>query len=882
MSLNPIDLDILRSGSGNTFFAQLTNSPQNLNQTSIQPFFQISTDLLKSDNLSQLANIEIIKALIRTISASQLNLETFVDLNLCETLPFRKSYLQEPLLDLIYIIASYCPRGITQPISQIFGHLISRFPKKCLTILSIIGERFQIILDPWPVIDLLFTHSNYFSSDSCAMDYISLLVYLNSTFHGFREARQRHCWDAICNLFNKNHNHCIVKYGYTSLAHIYECNPEIISTFPFPPTSIQHLQYYDLQYSVISLLFRMPPNGLIEPIIKEMINLSKYENSGLCQCQNEAGIALILMASDRLCSQVLARDVTWINYNLPTISNTIRLLAQVIKFNPCRRFISINSNLPVFLNRILNELDENDLSSAGFLANQLLISPRNLSLLRNEHFISNYFEKVINDRHPSIKLAYATSLLCESIAKFGESVELNRDVCNFITDAVQIDDEKLNQAASKAAAQLALIPRCARVFKDDGLNEYFSTLSENETAMLFLNNYNEAIFQNMNDRFPPSQRKRRQFRKKLAITIRNINQDLDNENESSDSQISINSRNEEEMLNDVDNASISESDSKSFSDSYHKASFNSESKQNILFNSEAESSSESGSKPKLNQSQSESGSNHRSYSESSSEAHTKSQSGSEHKQKSHSGSEHKLKSSSGSDHNAIQSHSESSSEAQLISHSGSEHKRKSHSLSSSEPKSKSHSGSENNRKSYSESGSEHKLKFQSESESGRKSEGSSGAEHHPIQSHSESGSEHKPKSQSKSDHTALKSDNNSERKDKSISDSESDKIKDSKRDYLEKTKSQSNTNQFVNTPKDDKLDLMQQTDEKECKSEPGNQSEPDTTPRIRPRTSSYRFFNKSSPFASPHSPHFIPPNLPPPNIDRPGLLPTGSLLKSNV
>ena len=199
-----LDIQALRKGTGNEFMNQIQNVPKNLNEQNLREFYETCLYLLQRDDRSRLTHSYVLQALISAISESQVNLEAFIEYDIPSRLPYKKFALQEKYLDVIYLLATYAPHGINRHVACMFGHLIGRFTRKCLTILSIFAERFQIVLDPWPMADLLFKYHDYFCQDEgCVNDYLSVIVYLNTNFPDFREARLKHSWQAISEVIKK-------------------------------------------------------------------------------------------------------------------------------------------------------------------------------------------------------------------------------------------------------------------------------------------------------------------------------------------------------------------------------------------------------------------------------------------------------------------------------------------------------------------------------------------------------------------------------------------------------------------------------------------------------------------------------------------------------
>lgn len=517
-----LNLEALQKGTGSEFMTQIQNVPQNLNENNLNDFYETCLELLNRKDLSRLSHTYVLQAMITAISSTQINLETFIECDIPSRLPYKEFYLQEKLLDVIFLLATYSPHGITKRVAYMFGHLIGRFTRKSLTILSVYAERFQIILDPWPMLDLLYKYHDYFCNDEgCVNDYLSVLVFLNTTYSDYREARQQHSWHAVTEIIKKRDEAYLKQLEqyqatasprsksrlppppkqdvsfmtncYFALCQFAEANPIICSYLNFPIVAQRQLvDTPELQYPILSLLMRVPPNGCHQDIIRSLVRLMKEQNNKL------AGVALASLAQNRTCAQILARDFYWVQNTDSNINLTYKTLSTVLERPPCRRIVANSSDeLIPFLNQLIENSEDSQtgLLAASAIVRRLPIDVRVIFNLSRGGFLPKYYEEALSSSNTSNDdVTRSTLQMTADLAQKGDAVEFNDKLCSFVDQCVKTEDAPYSEEARKAAVYLAQHPRCSKEFKSLGLNEYFKENQDDEKlAKEFLVNYNKSV-----------------------------------------------------------------------------------------------------------------------------------------------------------------------------------------------------------------------------------------------------------------------------------------------------------------------------------------------------------------------------------------------------
>lgn len=472
--------------SSQVFNEFLDKGVENIDENSIANFFNACINFLNRDDSSIAFKYKIIYSLERSLS-SQAKIETFINGNYLSQLPFKLFNAQEKILDIIYIITNYAPSGITDNVAFKFGKLITRYPRKCLNILSLFAERFQVTFNPWKMIDRLFVYCDTFIDQTCVDDYISTLSYLNENFQSFRENRIKHTWTAYCQVIKKCSIDSSKAKTYYAMCQLYELRPRIIKRCPFPETAPDDLLNPTLQKAVISLLLRLSPNQVEEPTIKSLLKI-----------KNESSLyALLLLTENQECAKVLSYDLNWLQDEIPTSEGTMQVFAKLLN-SPYVKYDLIKSpEVVTYLNSIINNgnnPENSSLTTASTFVRSLPINGRFVGYISNEGFLSNYFKAALPRTEESV--VDSNLLLIEAVSKQSDAVEYS-DLCNYVKEKTLQN----NPVASRAAVNLARYPRCSKEFKKNGLVSYFEKNPNVPGSSNFLSNYKKSV--NLSVRAPP-------------------------------------------------------------------------------------------------------------------------------------------------------------------------------------------------------------------------------------------------------------------------------------------------------------------------------------------------------------------------------------------
>ncbi|OHS99957.1 hypothetical protein TRFO_33525 [Tritrichomonas foetus] len=486
-----INFNALKKGSGQSFLKELTGIPGNLTPENAEEFFSTAINLLRAD-IPESSMSRLIVAICKSIQTQQF-LDLFVENKYALKLPFNRPFLQEQILDLIYIMVNFSPRSITRKLSKKFQKLIKSNARKCLTVLALFGKQFERILDPWPMLDLLFKESSYFRKQDCVDDYISLLVYLCQKYDDFKESRQQHCWGSICEALNSENDSTLIT-SYYALCSIYELNPVIVSSFQFPSVAVAiHLRKPAVSRAAMSLLFRTQPTCPAPGVVQALISIAQTEVN--------ANLILAKMAMNKETASILVHDATWMTKELPTVVDTMRIFAAVLSHVGIRAKIMKKPESIDFFRSTIAVKHEGVLSAVCTFIRRLGITKEYCNQLSKSEFLSQFFVTAFEsddvDNSDNEILIKSTLLLIDTLAKVCFVRELV-DCCDYVAKIINSDSE-FTSTACKVAVELARYNKCAIRFKQLKITEFFERKQKDPDMKKFSTAFSKAYKKAFND-----------------------------------------------------------------------------------------------------------------------------------------------------------------------------------------------------------------------------------------------------------------------------------------------------------------------------------------------------------------------------------------------
>lgn len=457
-----IDLQILHNSNHPEFLRQLKLSYFKVQQPELAQYYKVLLSHFQNRIHARLGN-EILLVLCKALN-SERNIAVFAQEKMIELLPFAQKEFRSQLLDLLYILVNNVPDIFTADIAAQISYLVPGEARKCLTLVAYFAREFDNVQEPFPMVDILFRQSDEFRSIECADDYVSLLVWMLRKYPNFKKQRIKHCWTYVCDMLTLT-NVAILNTCYYGLCNIADIDNEAILDCGYPVSAIsRHIRRRPLQAATLSLLMRYPPAPETRHMDEILLSLLS-----VAQTDEKATLLLMGLAMDGTNALTLLQNPQWMSRGLPKTLDTMRLFC-IILLHPELREVIVQT--PETIDFFRSLLSSNSVGMCGAICTMLRRLPLTADFvmqLSESGFLGSYFSAVLDNEERDVLLS-ALRLL-DTISR----VKYVRELSEMVDTVVRLikDPNELNIAAASVAVDLCKYPKCAKLFKQKRLHEYF-------------------------------------------------------------------------------------------------------------------------------------------------------------------------------------------------------------------------------------------------------------------------------------------------------------------------------------------------------------------------------------------------------------------------
>ena len=444
------------------FIEIMKNSHNNLRNNDIPELFKILLNHLTKKISLQITN-EIFEYIYYLLSIDNY-LSIFYSNGYINSLPYSNSNYYKNLLDILLLLSQKIPHSFDERISTFLTKLSNEYSFKCLIIITFYGQSYNELKNPNIILDILFENFENFFKIETSINFISFLIYLLKNFINFRKEKIINCWKIFIKMLNLEDEN-ILNNCYIALSSIFEMDPNLIKTLEYPSENLSiHLHNKNIQMNSLSFLMRCPPL----PTIK---NMSKIIDSLLILSETNENATLILLglAMDVNNSNKLLLNSNWMKKGLPKILDTLRLFGIIMLHKNLRNEIINNENIFDFLKNLLSINSIGVTNAICTILRRLPLTPNFLVSLSKSGFLHLYLNTAIEVNDNSVQLSALRIIDSFSKIKFlSEYIEM----IDFIILLIKKRGD-LSNAASNVAIQLCRYPKCAKIFNDKKLIEYY-------------------------------------------------------------------------------------------------------------------------------------------------------------------------------------------------------------------------------------------------------------------------------------------------------------------------------------------------------------------------------------------------------------------------
>ena len=463
------------------FRDELKKSPFTLHLDNAVPYFKILLSHFKHQIPKETKHL-ILTTLYKILSNDEF-LNVFVIEGFAPVLPFTHKDVLDDLFDILFLLVNKVPEVFDEFVSNSFSKLVKYRGSRSLTILAIYSQGFDQRRNPWPVVEILFREKERFLKEDVCLPYCALLSYLVAHYKQFADKKGTSAFEVITSLLHSD-NFTITAQAYSYLSSIMMRVPDC--EVPYDVLK-QHLLIPQFTTPVLELLLVSQIEN--EEVLNDKIfikNLLKVSGAG-----NKLSLMVLLRLARRNdIAMVLVEDPVWMEKDLPTLVDTLRLFLVVFSHKDMRHKITNDSEFPLFLNSLIESGEIEQMSLCLMILRR--VDPLTEDLvhdLTESEFVSKFVEKA--ERNGSDNAIYDAILLIDTIGKQFFTRDVLKACKNLNSYLVSHFDQ-----ASACVIDLCNHERYKKRFRDLGMIDFFKKKKKDPTkrkrAMLFLQAIGEA------------------------------------------------------------------------------------------------------------------------------------------------------------------------------------------------------------------------------------------------------------------------------------------------------------------------------------------------------------------------------------------------------
>ena len=470
------------------FYDQLKDAARNLKPDQVRPYFKTVLGSFrrteKEGGLDKESKKALLQSIYRVLTVPDFR-TIFVEHWFASALPFSDTEMIDDLLSVLFLLVKSAPEIFDDSIARSFSHLVKHRPAKCLQLIALFAQHFADVSCPWYMVDVLFDKSRHFATPELVVRYSETFAYLVSTYSRYAKERGADAFTKVCELLDTEKYESLIKI-YNSLCIIANAVPEVVP--PFEAVK-QHVRIPELQGSVLNLLLIVPldyKESNDRVLLRRLFRAAEKDNKG--------ALVLMRLAKEPAIASTMVSEASWMEKSLPTIIDTLRIFLVVFQHRELRQAIGEDPGFIIFLNRLIDEEsgdDDKGNEMLHALALKILrridpLTPELIQELSTSGFIHDFLQHELEydtkgSKHDAI-------LMIDTIGKCCYTRELIT-ACKKLRDFIFEEGDEW-QNACIAAIDLCKLKKCAKLFREMSLIEYFTKLRRidqtKEIAAMFL------------------------------------------------------------------------------------------------------------------------------------------------------------------------------------------------------------------------------------------------------------------------------------------------------------------------------------------------------------------------------------------------------------
>jgi len=385
------------------FESSLIEISQRIQPEEANKFFtDISIHFIPS--LPEKTALLLLKTVEKLILSNDAFYNVFVSKQLHLQLSFPYQSLSPYICTILLYIFTKSPQLINDGIVECLFSCINAEPSKVMRLIQI-----YLLLQPppiyfWKVADFLFDNSHIFFKGGCAQHFLKLIYHLFSIYPEFKEKR-------------------LSKFFQKSMCFFETKDPNVINLFSRMLCVDKHLFIsLDQQMIIDQLKGRQNANPILSILLRiDGVSFSSSLLSVLFEIakNNDLAYHLICQQAQIVESLNIIAQLgnIWLQYQLPTLENTTKLVIMALSQNDSRDIISQHQSISVFLEMIAKSNNSALVCHLLPIVSKLKLSSTVLSLLDQSSFFQEYYSFVKQSNNPD--LIAQSMVIIEYFARVG-------------------------------------------------------------------------------------------------------------------------------------------------------------------------------------------------------------------------------------------------------------------------------------------------------------------------------------------------------------------------------------------------------------------------------------------------------------------------------
>ena len=395
-------------------------------------------------------------------------------INFFNMMPIRNKDEIDSAVECISFLFTEMPVEISSKHIPVINSLMKKRPKKMLVLHSFYVRSFDILADPYTLIDNLRNFEETFIKKSTGYLYVSILYYLLTCYNSFAENR------------NVESKMSIVKFlkatDALTLTTTYEAIANLGIELRSLKSPIKHLNDANLWNPVLSVLMRQKNIKCTKKLL-ELLLLRSHASP-------RPWIILLNIASSNEGAVFLLNHNSWMDEALRHPLEVAKLFLMIF-LDPSRREECIRlTGFPIMLNALIDSGDQKMHGAATTIIRRAPQTMELLNILSASGVIKSYIKLTVESKN---KKMYSNSLLLfDALSRVGYIKEY-QEYADLLIEL--IGNPNHTKDAITVIVSMSFFPQMVEYFKEKKLNRYFMKLAKfdnyKEAANIMLYNMNQ-------------------------------------------------------------------------------------------------------------------------------------------------------------------------------------------------------------------------------------------------------------------------------------------------------------------------------------------------------------------------------------------------------